>query len=108
MDLKEMCMSCVHVRYCAAAMKKDHWCGNRSTARRVNDMAKCPKCGRSFPRLLALSRTDNKTMICDECGTIEALGAVPSNRMSPQEKTRAAVYATGNRWAIENYNATHN
>ena len=27
---------------------------------------------------------------------------------SPQERLRAAVYATGNRWAIENYNATHN
>ena len=26
---------------------------------------------------------------------------------SPYEKTRRAVYATGNRWAIENFNATH-
>lgn len=29
-------------------------------------------------------------------------------RMSPYERTRAAVYATGNRWAIENFEATHN
>lgn len=28
--------------------------------------------------------------------------------MTPYERTRAAVYATGNRWAIENFNATHN
>jgi len=27
---------------------------------------------------------------------------------SPYERCRAAVYATGNRWAIENFNATHN
>ena len=27
---------------------------------------------------------------------------------SPQERLRAYVYSTGNRWAIENYNATHN
>lgn len=27
---------------------------------------------------------------------------------SPYERTRSAVYATGNRWAIENFNATHN
>lgn len=27
--------------------------------------------------------------------------------MSPYERTRAAVYATGNRWAIENFKATH-
>lgn len=26
---------------------------------------------------------------------------------SPQERLRASVYATGNRWAIENFNATH-
>lgn len=27
--------------------------------------------------------------------------------LTPYERTRAAVYATGNRWAIENFNATH-
>ncbi len=27
---------------------------------------------------------------------------------SVYERTRRAVYATGNRWAIENFNATHN
>jgi len=26
---------------------------------------------------------------------------------TPFERTRNAVYATGNRWAIENFNATH-
>jgi NADH pyrophosphatase NudC (nudix superfamily) len=26
---------------------------------------------------------------------------------SPYERTRRAVYATGNKWAIENFNATH-
>ena len=51
----------------------------------------CPKCGRKFERLLAVSRMDNKTMICDNCGTMEAL-----------------VAATGNKWAMENFNDTHN
>lgn len=27
--------------------------------------------------------------------------------MSPYERTRAMVYATGNKWAIENFNAVH-
>ena len=27
--------------------------------------------------------------------------------LTPYERTRASVYATGNRWAIENFNATH-
>ena len=26
---------------------------------------------------------------------------------SPYERAKAAVYATGNRWAIENFHATH-
>ncbi len=68
----------------------------------------CPRCGRKFERLLALSRADNKTMICDECGIMEALDSLPPGRLSPQEKTRIAVMATGNKWAIENFNATHN
>ena len=33
--------------------------------------------------------------------------ATPAPRTSPYERTRAGVYATGNRWAIENFNATH-
>jgi len=32
----------------------------------------CPNCGEEFERLLALSRKDNETMICDNCGTKEA------------------------------------
>lgn len=27
--------------------------------------------------------------------------------LTPYERARSAVYATGNRWAIENFNATH-
>lgn len=74
---------------------------------------KCPKCGREFDRLLALSRDDNKTMICDECGTKEALRDFnvhvhQNRRLTPYEKTKADVYATGNKWAIENFEATHN
>lgn len=71
-------------------------------------MEKCPKCGRSFNKLLALSRDDNKTMICDECGIREAIDSVPHRRLTPQERTRIAVAAAGNKWAMENFIATHN
>ncbi|MCD7824564.1 MAG: hypothetical protein LUH14_01130 [Clostridiaceae bacterium] len=71
-------------------------------------MKACPKCGREYERLLALSRIDNKTMICDECGTMEALDSLLHGGLSPQERTRIAVAATGNRWAMDNFNATHN
>ena len=71
-------------------------------------MKVCPKCGRKFERLLAVSRVDNKAMICDRCGTMEALGSVPHGVLTPQERTRLAAAATGNKWAMENFNATHN
>lgn len=71
-------------------------------------MKKCPKCGRSFEQLLAVSRTDNKTMICDKCGVKEALDSLPKGILTPQERTRIQVAATGNKWTMENFNATHN
>lgn len=57
----------------------------------------CPKCGRKFRRLLAMSRTDNKTMICDDCGTMEALASVFHGVLTPQEQTQISVAATGNK-----------
>ncbi len=71
-------------------------------------MKQCPKCSRSFDRLLAVSRTDNETMICDACGTLEALENIPQRILSPQERTKIAVMATGNKWAMENFHAVHN
>ena len=32
----------------------------------------------------------------------------PKDRRTPYERTRDYVYSTGNKWAIENFNATHN
>ena len=34
---------------------------------------RCPRCLKEYPRLLAISRADNKTHICDACGITEAL-----------------------------------
>ena len=66
----------------------------------------CPLCGRAYDEPPALSRVDNQTDICPRCGMMEALAAMP-RRETPQERTRRAVYATGNHWAIENFEATH-
>ena len=40
---------------------------------RVNDPRKCPKRGRTYTDRPALSRSDNSTLICPDCGTREAL-----------------------------------
>ena len=67
----------------------------------------CPWCGMAYTEPPALSRKDNKTDICPDCGMMEALAAIPRRRESPAERTKRAVYATGNKWAIENFEATH-
>lgn len=66
----------------------------------------CPVCHRTYTEPPALSRVDNKTDICPDCGMMEALAAMPRHP-GPAERTRRAVEATGNKWAIENFRATH-
>ena len=67
----------------------------------------CPICGRAYTEPPALSRKDNATDICPDCGMMEAPVYIPRRREGPVERTRRAVLATGNKWAIENFNATH-
>lgn len=47
-----------------------------------------------------------KRECCDfRCNDYEPKSTTP--RQSMYERTRAQVYATGNKWAIENFHATH-
>lgn len=39
-------------------------------------MAVCPLCGKTYHGVPALSRTDNKTLICPDCGTRQALQSI--------------------------------
>ena len=36
----------------------------------------CPLCGREYTEAPALSRTDNETLICPDCGTRQALASI--------------------------------
>ena len=36
----------------------------------------CPKCGSTYHGVPALSRKDNETLICPDCGTREALASL--------------------------------
>ena len=36
----------------------------------------CPKCGKTYTGHPALSRVDNRTTICSDCGIREALGTL--------------------------------
>ena len=57
----------------------------------------CPVCHRSHTEPPAISRVDNKTDICPDCGMMEALAAIPLR----------GVEVSGNKWAIKNFRATH-
>lgn len=37
---------------------------------------KCPECGKEFAGRPALSRKDNSTLICPDCGIRQALSAI--------------------------------
>ena len=45
----------------------------------------CPKCGCVYTEVSALSRTDNKTLICPDCGIREALESIGISK-EEQEK----------------------
>lgn len=36
----------------------------------------CPLCGKAYTAVPALSRTDNRTLICPDCGTRQALASM--------------------------------
>ena len=42
----------------------------------MNEKQRCPICGQEYTEAPALSRTDNQTLICPDCGTRQALAAI--------------------------------
>lgn len=48
-------------------------------------MAKCPVCGKHYTDPPAISRKDNKTAICPDCGTLEALESVGATQEMKDE-----------------------
>lgn len=62
----------------------------------------CSKCGaeigRPTPTILQMMGSSIRKSIL----------ACVGRGSTPQERVRAKVQATGNKWAVENFNATHN
>lgn len=42
----------------------------------VTDIKCCPRCNKTYTSPSAVSRVDNKTLICPDCGTREALETI--------------------------------
>ena len=50
-----------------------------------NEERPCPICGRSYTGHPALSRTDNETLICPDCGTRQALASIGVDEKEQEE-----------------------
>lgn len=56
----------------------------------------CPRCGKVYHEPPALSRKDNQTLICPDCGTREALESINVNK-EEQEEILAIIHQQGRR-----------
>lgn len=45
----------------------------------------CPICGKAYTEWPALSRLDNKTLICPDCGTRQALSSIGVSNTETEE-----------------------
>lgn len=51
----------------------------------------CPRCGKTYSDTPALSRADNKSLICPDCGTREALESI-GVKPSEQEEILETIH----------------
>ena len=51
----------------------------------------CPECGKEYSSRPALSRKDNKTMICPKCGMMDALDTDANTILGIKEKDEESV-----------------
>ena len=48
----------------------------------------CPLCGKNYSQPPAVSRTDNQTLICPDCGTRQALASIGVDRAEQDQILR--------------------
>ena len=70
----------------------------------MRTVSKCAVCGGGD--IDFISGTHFERCFCRDCNA--ETDVVEKVIFSPYERNRNAVYATGNKWAIENWNLTHN
>lgn len=60
-------------------------------------LRKCPKCGMLFSERGAVSRVDNVTIICSDCGTREALESIGVDEKE-QEKILDTIHSSNHNY----------
>ena len=61
----------------------------------LRELRICPRCRKPYAEPPALSRTDNETLICSDCGTREALDSIGIS-VEEQEKILSIIHSTRN------------
>ena len=59
----------------------------------IRQIRVCPLCGKTYAEPPALSRTDNETLICPDCGTRQALESIGISA-EEQEKILLILHGT--------------
>lgn len=59
---------------------------------KIKHLRICPLCGKPYSGVPALSRTDNKTYICSDCGTKQALASIGISE-EEQEKILSIIHS---------------
>ena len=59
----------------------------------ISEFRICPKCGKTYHGVPALSRVDGITSICPDCGTREALESIGVDE-AEQEKILETIHRT--------------
>lgn len=57
----------------------------------ITEIKICPRCGKAYHGSPALSRIDNETTICQDCGTREALDSI-GVKPSEQEEILETIH----------------
>ena len=59
----------------------------------IREIRTCPLCGNTYAEPPALSRTDNETLICPDCGIRQALDSIGISA-EEQEKILSIIHQT--------------
>lgn len=59
----------------------------------IREIRVCPLCGKAYAEPPALSRTDNETLICPDCGVRQALESIGINT-EEQDKILSIIHRT--------------
>ena len=57
----------------------------------IRELRVCPLCGKTYAEPPALSREDNETLICPDCGTRQALNSIGIGK-EEQEKILSILH----------------